>query len=386
MTDIRELTIIKTSQASQKKLAIILTLPSLGGLELNLLKFFKYKTQNISSDSILILAKGSAAEGWVIKEKLPYFTISKPRKYFSLKQALELKKIISTENAKTVLISTSQDLDLLCWAHVNTKIVFYQQMQLGVAKKNFYQQWKFRHISFWLAPLPWLKEELLQKSSFDPAKIFIVPLCLDTKTFSDEVTKTNKKDFLAKHHLTSDTFLFGIIGRIDPGKGQLAVIKSFAQLLQTSTYPHPIKLCIVGSSTLHDEKARQYETKINEAIQELQIENYILKIPHLHNPANIYAVLNALIVASEKETFGMVTVEGLLAKLVVIGANSGGTVDILENGKHGLLYNPQIPNDLYLKMQEALLNFQHYYEKISQVNFSEEYDFKRLENFLESHV
>ena len=46
------------------------------------------------------------------------------------------------------------------------------------------------------------------------------------------------------------------------------------------------------------------------------------------------------IVASRSEAFGRVTIEGMLAQMAMIGASAAGTSELIENGKTGLLYEP----------------------------------------------
>ncbi len=340
---------------------------------------------------MLILSHDSASEKWIQKEQLPYFSISKPRKYFSFKQFYELTHVLKEQSVDHIFLSSSQDLDLACWAKTinpkirSLKIVFYQQMQLGVVKKNIYQNWKLNLIYKWISPLPWLKDEVLTKSNLDKNKVEVIPLCIDTEEFLRQLSLTNKNNFFKKYDIPQDTFLFGIVGRIDPGKGQLTVVKSFAKLLGNMSNPPMIKLFIVGSTTINDEAAKLYEEELVQTINTLNLSKYIIRISHLHQPTEIYAALDCLIVASLKETFGMVTVEGLLAKLVVIGANSGGTIDLLEHGKLGLLYDPHNENDLHLKMQEVLSNYSMYKNKIDPMAIAKQYDFKRLENFLLTH-
>jgi len=325
------------------------------------------------------------------KEQLPYFSISKPRKYCSIKQFYELASILKDQTIDQLFLSTSQDLDLACWAKSITqklrmlKIVFYQQMQLGVVKKNFYQNWKLNLIYKWISPLPWLKDEVLMKSNIAQNKVKVIPLCLDTEEFFKQLTLTSKIDFLKNYDISEDTFLFGIIGRIDPGKGQLSVVKSFSKLLTTIKKNQKVKLFIVGSATINDSAAKHYEEELNQTIHSLNLSKYVIKISHLHQPTEIYAVLHSLIVASLKETFGMVTVEGLLAKLVVIGANSGGTIDLLEQGELGLLYDPNNEDVLYLKMMDVLSNYSLYQDRVDPLAIAKKYDFKRLENFLLIH-
>ena len=371
-----------------KKLAILLTLPSLGGLELNLLKLYKYLLDHQNLSVVMIIASEGASESWLKKEQLPYILISKPRKYFAIKQFLELSQIMKKHKIQELILSSSQDLDLACWAKLsrpqfkNLKIIFYQQMQLGVPKKNIYQRWKLHLIHTWISPLPWLKKELLHKTTISSHKVIILPLCFDTHEFLEQLERVDKNNFRQRYSINKDTFIFGIIGRIDPGKGQLAVVKSFAKLLKNTDYPGTIKLCIVGSATLNDETAKKYELELEKTINALELGANIIKIPHVHQPAEIYAILQCLIVASQKETFGMVTIEGLLANLVVIGANSGGTPELLEHGDIGLLYDPNDDDSLLLAMKDALANYSEHLKKVHPSEISHLYDFKRLENFL----
>lgn len=44
--------------------------------------------------------------------------------------------------------------------------------------------------------------------------------------------------------------------------------------------------------------------------------------------------------ATQAETFGAVTIEAMASEIPVLGTNSGGTPEILENGKLGFLYEP----------------------------------------------
>ena len=54
---------------------------------------------------------------------------------------------------------------------------------------------------------------------------------------------------------------------------------------------------------------------------------------------------------SRAEAFGRVTCEYMAAHLPVIGAASGGTVDIIADGETGFLYKPGVPEKLAEKMQ-----------------------------------
>ena len=56
------------------------------------------------------------------------------------------------------------------------------------------------------------------------------------------------------------------------------------------------------------------------------------------NLEKIMSSYDILCVASKKEGFGLVTIQAKLSGLLVIGAASGATRELIENGKTGLLY------------------------------------------------
>lgn len=58
------------------------------------------------------------------------------------------------------------------------------------------------------------------------------------------------------------------------------------------------------------------------------------------------------------EAFGRTTVEAMMAGNLVIGANTGGTKDLIDDKKTGLLYNQGSASDLYEKMKWIIENKQ----------------------------
>ncbi len=55
---------------------------------------------------------------------------------------------------------------------------------------------------------------------------------------------------------------------------------------------------------------------------------------------------NTLVMGNTNEAFGRVTVEALTAGRPVVGANSGGTAELVHHGVDGLLFRPGDAADL----------------------------------------
>ena len=68
------------------------------------------------------------------------------------------------------------------------------------------------------------------------------------------------------------------------------------------------------------------------------------------------ACLDVSLMCSIAETFGMVTIESLSLGIPVIGTQSGGTPELLQNGKFGFLYPSGNTKYLSEKMKQIMLN------------------------------
>lgn len=56
--------------------------------------------------------------------------------------------------------------------------------------------------------------------------------------------------------------------------------------------------------------------------------------------------MDAVVLTTECETFGLIMIEAMMAGVVVIGSNSGGVPEIIDHLEHGLLFNVFDAQDL----------------------------------------
>lgn len=75
------------------------------------------------------------------------------------------------------------------------------------------------------------------------------------------------------------------------------------------------------------------------------------------------------IVSSRKEAFGRVTVEAMMSGLAVIGSNSGGTLELIDDNKNGLLFEQDNVLDLADKI-EYLYNNRNEIERLGKKAYS----------------
>jgi glycosyltransferase involved in cell wall biosynthesis len=128
----------------------------------------------------------------------------------------------------------------------------------------------------------------------------------------------------------------GLIGRLDPKKGQDIAIKAMATLNRSG---HRLHLLLIGDQSFAEGDA--YALEIHQLVDELRMNDYVHFFPHQANVEWAYAALDVFVLASKSECYGMVTVEALVSGLPVIGTNDGGTISLIDHGRNGFLVAPR---------------------------------------------
>lgn len=127
-----------------------------------------------------------------------------------------------------------------------------------------------------------------------------------------------------------------LTGRIVPPKGQLEAIKAL-EILQRRK-PDAFELYLAGSIPQYD--AGNYGEQLKNYIAAAGLEKHVHFLGDVQDISELRRGIDIELVCSWCETFGRVTVEGMFAKILVIGSNAGGTSEIILDKQTGLLYPP----------------------------------------------
>jgi len=357
------------------KIGLFCSSKSNGGLERNLVNL-----ANLLFDSgkhIVFWAPEDAPYIELLNSQIHFISISKHKKYLDFVSARRYAKSIKAEEVTKLVFRFNKDLDVLVWAkkllHPDLELFFWQAMQLGISKKGFYHSLKFNSLSKWIATLECLKQQALEKTKINPAKVEVIPLPLDLENF--EQSNLSKIEARSIVGLPSDVQIMGVIGRIDPKKGQQFVIQALSKIPNWH-------LLILGEPTRGEYENHLLELK--ELAKKLKLEDRIHFKPFTKNLPPVYRSLDLMVMATQAETFGAVTIEAMASRTPVLGTNSGGTPEILEQGKLGYLFEPNnqksflevfnaftTETDTTLQKVEAARNAVHnkYNQKIITDNF-----------------
>ncbi len=330
----------------------LLTSTGWGGLEMNVIQLAVWLRAHsyhieIASLSESKFSQRSSAKGF------SSHNFSSTKKYFDFAAAKRLANTVKTGDFTHLWVFDNKDLDVasICKRrHVRKlKLIYQQHMQIGINKKSPIHSRRYKMIDAWISPLKWLKAEVIEKTRYPEEKVHVIPLGLDIAHFTDHGhTQSSSRNTLG---LPEERKLIGIIGRIDPGKGQLFILESLIPLANQ----HEFDLVIVGEPTINDPKCTTYNEQLRQrAADQDQLKVHF--IPSVDDARLFFTAIDLFVLGSVGETYGMVTLEALACNTAVIGTNSGGTPEILGEGKWGKLYEPNDSQSLQTTIERWFNN------------------------------
>jgi len=123
--------------------------------------------------------------------------------------------------------------------------------------------------------------------------------------------------------------VLGVVGRLSAEKGHRFAIAAMPQIL---AHTPGARLLIVGSGPL--------EAELKGLVAGLGLTGCVDFLGFVQEVRTAYAVMDLLLVPSLSEAFSLVTVEGMMMELPVVGARTGGIAEIVLDGETGVLVPP----------------------------------------------
>jgi len=350
----------------QTRIAYLCGTNGWGGLEMNQLKNAIWMQKRGHFVKLFCL-ENSPIHLASIKEKIPVHFIKKHKNHYDFINAFRLLKLLKKDAINQLIFRATFDMSIAAsvsfLSRKKVKVHFFMEMEFGAPKKQFFRTIRYSYFTSWNCPLNYLKKQVLENSKVSEKKINVIPSGLDFNS----IVSSSKKESRNKLNLPENDFLFGIVGRIDPKKGQLIAVKAITFLNK-----YDFKLVIIGEET--PDSPNQYLKEIKEFIAVNKLEQKIIFLPFQKNPMEAFNAFDWTLMTSDSETFGMVTIESMAQGTPVIGTNAGGTIELLQNGEIGILFEPKNEKDLAekiksvfdqnitfnkSKMQESIQKFNH---------------------------
>ena len=127
------------------------------------------------------------------------------------------------------------------------------------------------------------------------------------------------------------------VGRVSPGKRAEDAVQALALLAAKGI---DVTLTLLGNED------RDYASWLRSKIDELGLASRVQFVAFAQDPFAHMAAADVALTCSRGEAFGMATVEAMKLGKAVVGADSGGTTELIRDGETGLLFRTGDPQDL----------------------------------------
>jgi len=98
-----------------------------------------------------------------------------------------------------------------------------------------------------------------------------------------------------------------------------------------------------------------YLTSLKEKIKKIGIEHKVIFTGFTKEVDAHMKLFDVNVLATKRETFGLVVIEAMINKVCMIATNAGGPLEIIEDGVDGLLFD-RSSEDLSIKLKNLYFN------------------------------
>ena len=313
-------------------LAYLCTSRGWGGLEMNHLRNALWM-QARGHEITVICTKNSPLETAALNAQLSVISIRKPARHYAFWSAWMLLLSLNKRGIKEVMIRNTSDISLgasiAFFSFKRIHVHFFMELMFQEQKQQLYRTIRYSFLSSWVCSLEYMKEKVLSSTHVDTNKVCVIPSAFDF----NQILPLSQIEARNKLKLPLDKVIFGMIGRIDRKKRIELAILALHQLQSTQ-----FQLIIVGEET--PDSPDSYFSELQNLIQEKKLEGQVAFCGFHSETSPFYRAIDALIMASDFETFGMSTIESMAHHTPVIASNAGGSKELLSTFPLGILFEP----------------------------------------------
>lgn len=234
------------------------------------------------------------------------------------------------------------------WKRKTVPLFASRHILSGHNKKNWIHSLIYRRVDSLVVMSEALRDNVVRTHPMAEDRVEIVNLGLDFERFDPK--KVDARRQRSEWGADGDTIVIGLVGRIDPAKGQGTFIKAAAGLKKRiGDSGLKLKFVIVGEETLGSEDGHLEELK--SMVTQFHLENSVLFTGYLENIPEVMQAFDLFVMPSRQEAFGLVAIEAMAMECPIIISSGGSAREIVGNEDFGLLTRPDDAFDLQHKLR-----------------------------------
>ncbi len=268
----------------------------------------------------------------------------RPRDHFDLNLKKDLKRLIALGINLIHVHQTSLLGSIVPWIWTESKVSLFASRHImnSHPKKSLYHRWIYGRLDALVVMSHTLQDNIIETHPLSEAQVPVVHLGLDFNRF--DPAKVQSQQQRSAWGADQDTLVIGLVGRIDPAKGQDVFIKAAAGLINRVPHEKKLKFVIVGEETLGQTSNSLSELK--SMVSQFRLDDRVVFTGYQENIPEIMNSFDLFVMPSKQEAFGLVAIEAMAMECPIIISSGGSAAEIVGEEEYGLLMQPEDAFDL----------------------------------------
>ncbi|MBN21994.1 MAG: hypothetical protein CL678_12005 [Bdellovibrionaceae bacterium] len=310
------------------------------------------------SVSVLVLEGSPIHENLAGKEGINIIPLSyRPRDFLDFKLKRELQKLCPEDGSGINLIHCHQPSLLgsilpWLWRRKDVVVVASRHIMNHHNKRNPYHALLFRRLDALIVMSHALKKNVLETHPLRERQVKVIHLGIRFDQFDPE--KIDPRLQRERWGVSEHTTVVGMVGRIDPAKGQSTLLRAAAGLQVRKKEHIDFKFVIVGEETLGS--SSNHLEELQEMVIQYGLQDSVVFAGYQDNIPEVMRAFDIFVMPSKEETFGLVAIEAMAMECPIVISRGGSADEIVGEEEFGLLIRPQDAFDLQRQISYLLDN------------------------------
>jgi glycosyltransferase involved in cell wall biosynthesis len=325
---------------------------SWGGLEMSALRWARNLTGR-GHEVTTIVPESSRLSHEIKQAGLTQVTVPCMTKYFDPRAALKIRSFLKRHEIEIIQAHHSKDLWMLYPAvlGLSRPRLFYVSRILfrGTTKRDVFHTLVYKRLAGVITLTEIGKHCFVNRTKVPPGRVRVIPNGFDVDAY--DLPAAARSEVRRELGMGDDELAVGCTSRIDPQKAQYELIQAVRTVVPRF---EKIKLLVVGEPTFGE--GQPYLDFLKRKTVEYGMDDVVTFTGFRADIPRLLRALDIFVMPTYEETFGNCLVEAMLAGLPCIGTDSGGTPEVLEGGRLGLLVEPRSVDSLARAIQTLAEN------------------------------
>jgi glycosyltransferase involved in cell wall biosynthesis len=267
---------------------------------------------------------------WLEDDNTPYQCMPRPSRTFPIYTALRVARTIERHDVDVIHIHSSRDLILAVLAKLfsqhSTGLVYSVHLRPRDSKRDPVHRRVYGGVDLLVANSKCVLEDVKLNLPVSGMRCeFLYPGVGDIRPVDCQKRRRQLG-------LPGAKFTVALFGRIEHDKGQHVLVQAAKHLLEQG-----VDVCVFIAGPVMD---GEYLDALQRDIAASGLRDCGLTAEYISNTMDSMQCVDAVVLPTYNEAFGLVLIEAMNAGAVVIGANVGGVPEIIHDGYNGLLFQP----------------------------------------------